>query len=117
VSHPKRTKHKHEIFKSMTTIKEDKFVWENGDYDYSVTQRIISGKFNKKRRKLIEQIARHFTYKWSAPYGRSNNGYALTCGHIHDCCGCLTRKGMDVEFKKWGNNHVAILKIRESRNF
>lgn len=98
-------------------IKEHKFQIEDGDFDFKLVQRTISGKITKKRRKAIEQIVRSFNRRWDAPYGISPNGYAYRCGCIHDCCGCLTSKGMNVKFQKLGNNHVAILSISESYNY
>jgi hypothetical protein len=98
-------------------IKEHKFTMQDGDFDSCVSQRTISGKFTKKRRKAIEQIVREFNRSWYAPYGISPNGYAYGCGCIHDCCGHLVRKGMGVDFKRIGNNHLAILSISESYNY
>jgi hypothetical protein len=98
-------------------IKEHKFQIEDGGFDFKLVQRTISGKFTKNRRKAIEKIVRQFNHKWDAPYGYSPNGYAYRCGCIHDCCGCLTSKGMNVQFQKLGNNHVAILSISESYNY
>lgn len=98
-------------------IKEHKFTLTDGEFDYAVAQRTISGKFTKKRRKAVEHIARQFNRKWDAPYGRSSNGYAYRCGCVHDCCGCLIGKGMSVEFNRIGNNHIAILSISESYNY
>lgn len=98
-------------------IKEHKFKMEDGEFDYCIMQRTISGKFTKKRRKTIEKIVREFNRQWDAPYGISPNGYAYRCGCVHDCCGCLTDKGMGVEFQKLGNNHIAVLSIRESYNY
>lgn len=98
-------------------IKEHKFKLEDGDFDYRVFQRKISGKFTKKRRKAIENVVRQFNRSWDAPYGVSPNGYAYRCGCTHDCCGCLVNKGMCLEFKKLGNNHIAVLSISESYNY
>jgi hypothetical protein len=98
-------------------VQEYKFKLHDGDYDYSVSHRIISGKFTKQRRKKIEKIVRKYNYIWSAPYGRSSNGYAYTCGCTRDCCGCISSKGMHFEFHKSGNNHIAILSIGESYNY
>jgi hypothetical protein len=98
-------------------IKEHKFTIRDGDFDHSVIRREISGKFTKKRRKLIEKVVRKFNRKWDAPYGYSPNGYAYRCGCDHDCCGCLVNKGMYVKFHRLGNNHVAVLSISESYNY
>ena len=98
-------------------IKEHKFTMEDGDFDSCVSERKVSGKFTKKRRKFIEQIVREFNRKWDAPYGYSPNGYAYRCGCDHDCCGCLVNKGMYVKFHRLGNNHVAVLSISESYNY
>ena len=101
----------------MAQVKEHKFKITDGEFDRCETQRVVSGRITKKRRKAIEHIVRSFNKKWDAPYGYSRNGYAYRCGCIHDCCGCLVSKGMSVEFKKLGNNHMAILTIGESYNY
>ena len=101
----------------MAKVKEHKFQITDSDFDGYESQRIISGKITKKRRKLIEHIVRSFNKRWEAPYGYSQNGYAYRCGCIHDCCGCLVHKGMYVDFQKSGNNHVAVLTISESYNY
>jgi hypothetical protein len=102
---------------NMVQVKEHKFKLVDGEFDSCESQRVISGKITKRRRKMIEHIVRSFNKKWEAPYGYSHNGYAYRCGCIHDCCGCLVSKGMWVEFKKIGNNHIAVLNIYESFNY
>lgn len=101
----------------MAKVKEHKFQMTDGEFGCYESQRTISGKITKKRRKMIEHIVRSFNKRWEAPYGYSANGYAYRCGHEHDCCGCLVSKGMIVQFNKLGNNHIAILTIGESYNY
>jgi HD superfamily phosphohydrolase YqeK len=98
-------------------MKEHKFKTEISDFDSCVSKRLITGKFTKKRRKLVQRAVRNFNRNWKAPYGFSPKGYAYTCGCVHDCCGCLIWKQMNIEFKKWGNNHVAVLTIEEVYNY
>ena len=101
-----------------TSIKESKFSIVDSDFDSTrISERVISGKITRARRKAIEHSVRTFNRKWEAPYGYSFNGYAYRCGCEHDCCGCLVGKGMTVEFRKLGNNHIAVMSIYESYNY
>ena len=101
----------------MTKVKEHKFQMTEGEFDSYESQRTISGKMTKKRRKLIEHIVRSFNKENDAPYGYSRNGYAYRCGCLHDCCGCLVSKGMSLEFKNLGNHQIAVLTISASYNY
>ena len=98
-------------------LNENKFKQIDGDYDYSRTERVITGKITKARRKAIEHAVRVFNREWSAPYGISPNGYAYNCGCSHDCCGCLTRKWANATFENWGKNNSAIIQINSRYNY
>jgi hypothetical protein len=107
----------YEMKTTYTNIKEYKFKIADGDFDSRISEREISGKITRARRKAIEHSVRKFNRTWEAPYGYSHNGYAYRCGCEHDCCGCLVHKGMAVEFRKLGKNHIAVLSIHENYNY
>ncbi len=58
---------------------------------------VFIGPLTKKTRKGLESYVRNFNRNWRSPYGE---GYS--CGHVHDCCGCLVRKYMRIELTNFG---------------
>ena len=70
------------------------------DLDCRIFTRTIHGRLTKYRYKKINKFIRTFNKDSRYPYGISKNGYAYTCGCSHDCCGCLSRQRMDMEFNQ-----------------
>lgn len=70
----------------------------NSDYDHHEQTRTITGRITKKRYEIIRRYMKHYNERFRAPYGRSERGYPYTCGHDHDCCGCLCRASMYLDF-------------------
>ena len=74
-------------------ILSEKFNWHQIPHEENLIVRtgtpILSGRLTDGRIKLIESGIEKVNYELSAPYGRSERGYAYTCGCMHDCCGHL----------------------------
>ena len=60
----------------------------DGDVDFEVVERVIKGRFTKKRFKTIHRAARE-RLGGKVPY----------CGCVYDCCGCLSSKGVSFDFR------------------
>lgn len=86
------------------------------DFDRQTAQRIISGRLTRKRYELISKAVRKWNNEHSAPYGRSQNGYAYNCGCEYDCCGCMTGESLYLNLTTIGVNRVQI-KITYSIGF
>jgi hypothetical protein len=89
-------------------MKTNKFKFES-DGDSVIAKRFISGRLTPKRYEIVKRYVRTFNRDNQFPYGVSPSGYAYTCGHEHDCCGCSTGKGMD--FELYSNGDTAIFEI------
>ncbi len=98
-------------------MKTSKFQYKVGDFDFAEYERKINGRITKNRRKAIERMVRVFNDIWSAPYGKSKNGYPYTCGCSHDCCGCLSTRSADLQFSLVGGMETATITISESFNY
>lgn len=83
------------------------------DFDTRVSVRTLTGNMTEARRERLDLIARLYTESHSAPYGVSPNGYAYTCGHEWDCCGCLIHDFMEVEHTESGST----IKIIQTFNY
>ena len=59
------------------------------DHDRLVTSRTIVGRVTPQRVNRIQSFIDAFNEENRYPYGQ---GYS--CGHEHDCCGCLTSESM-----------------------
>ena len=59
---------------------------------------IDAKKLTKERYQLIKRYVKRHNRQWFAPYGTSRQGYPYTCGHEWDCCGCIIRNRMTIEF-------------------
>ena len=68
---------------------------EYDDYDRLIKVRGLDGRITQKRIDIINSFIERFNDENAYPYGK---GYS--CGHVHDCCGCLVRKYMDIEISK-----------------
>lgn len=97
---------------NQITMKKEKFKTLDSDFDSLVGERVFSGRFTKRRRKILEKSVRRFNHNRSHPYGTSPNGYAYTCGCEHDCCGCLSR-----EYAMLSIDHHRFLKITIIQTF
>ena len=62
------------------------------DYDRLKQIREFHGRVTPKRLEIINSFVERFNEENRYPYGE---GYS--CGHIHDCCGCLSRNYMNIE--------------------
>lgn len=54
----------------------------------------------KSRWQTIMGYVRRYNYNGRYPYGMSERGYAYTCGHEWDCCGCLIRTRISIRIQK-----------------
>ncbi len=86
---------------------------DESDFDKRVSVRTLTGNMTEERRERLDLIARLYTESHEAPYGVSPNGYAYTCGHEWDCCGCLVHDFMDVEHTEGGST----IKIIQTFNY
>lgn len=43
-------------------------------------------------KRVMSEIRKEYPKRWNR-YGTSANGYAYSCGHEWDCCGCLSDVG------------------------
>jgi hypothetical protein len=78
---------------------KNKWVWCGQDDDDNTTKRVFSAStMTIKRLQTIRNYVKRHNAQWFAPYGTSPNGYAYTCGCSHDCCGCVTRNRMTIDF-------------------
>ncbi len=82
---------------------------ESHDMDSMAEFKTITGRITKSRYKIIHRYVRIRNYHLQAPYGRSEDGYAYSCGHEWDCCGCLCGGGMQMEFK---NGLITLIKYQ-----
>ena len=64
---------------------------EKSDYDYYQTSRAIVGRVTPQRVNRIQSFIDAFNEENRYPYGQ---GYS--CGHQHDCCGCLISESMSI---------------------
>jgi hypothetical protein len=62
------------------------------DYDRYESVRELVGRVTDKRIQAIDSFVMAFNEENRYPYGQ---GYS--CGHIHDCCGCLSSSYMSLE--------------------
>lgn len=62
------------------------------DYDSLRYMREIVGRVTEKRVDAVKRFIEMFNEENRYPYG---HGYS--CGHVHDCCGCLSSRYMDLE--------------------
>lgn len=84
-------------------MKHHKFEFsDSSDFDCRVEELVIKGKTTPLRTKLLESFTSRYNVENEAPYGLSPNGYAYTCGCLHDCCGCLIRTSMRLDEIKLG---------------
>ena len=65
---------------------------EKSDYDYYQTSRTIVGRVTPQRVNRIQSFIDGFNEENRYPYGQ---GYS--CGHTHDCCGCLVSERMSMD--------------------
>jgi hypothetical protein len=75
----------------MRNFKETK----DYDYDQHIKERHFVGRVTKNRIETINSFIETFNEQNMYPYGK---GYS--CGHIHDCCGCLVSNYMTAEIEK-----------------
>jgi hypothetical protein len=95
-------------------IKKQRFALSNeSEFDTRVLVRTFAGNLTEARREKLDLIARRYTESHSHPYGISPNGYAYTCGHEWDCCGCLIHDFMEVEYTE----RCATIKIIQTFNY
>jgi hypothetical protein len=79
---------------------KNKWEWCGTDDEDNTTKRVFNAStMTIKRLKTIRNYVKRHNAQWFAPYGISPNGYAYRCGCSHDCCGCVTRNRMVIEFK------------------
>ena len=62
------------------------------DYDRYVSSRTIVGRVTPQRVGRIQSFIDAFNDENRYPYGQ---GYS--CGHTHDCCGCLVSESMSMD--------------------
>lgn len=93
-----------------------KFKQAESDYDFSISERIISGRLTPLRYRILTRIVRKFNREHSAPYGVSPNGYAYNCGCERDCCGCMTSEKCNISFADNPDNTMRV-KITYSVGF
>jgi hypothetical protein len=62
------------------------------EVDYTLAERKIEGRLTKKRWEIIRNYVKRYNYNNESPYGVSPNGYSYNCGCEHDCCGCLSKR-------------------------
>jgi hypothetical protein len=62
------------------------------DYDRYESVRELVGRVTDKRIQAVDSFIMTFNEDNRYPYGQ---GYS--CGHIHDCCGCLSSSYMSFE--------------------
>ena len=86
----------------------NKFSEKSGDYDYVELTRNLVVRITPLRYKLITKSVRTWNFKHRYPYGISPNGYAYRCGCSHDCCGCLCREQMSVNFNCLGKDLYSV---------
>ena len=91
-------------FISMNNFKP----FKDDDYGSYTSVRQINGRVTKNRIKTIEAFIERYNQDNRYPYGQ---GYS--CGHIHDCCGCLVSTSMSMDVFK---ESVKIY-LQESYNF
>jgi hypothetical protein len=65
------------------------------DYDCLTKVRVFYGRITPKRVEIISSFIERFNEQNRYPYGQ---GYS--CGHIHDCCGCLVSTYMTIKIGK-----------------
>ncbi len=82
----------------MKAIKK-KWKLIDGDYDFSVEQKVICGRMTIKRYEIIRNFVKKYNREWRYRYGISPNGYAYGCGCEHDCCGCPS-SSMNISFNQ-----------------
>jgi hypothetical protein len=97
-------------------MRKFKYTETNG-HDYCVKSRTMTGRLTQKRYEILRRYVRKYNRDNSALYGVSPNGYAYTCGCERDCCGCLTRTRMDVDFQNFGRYAIITLFVSESYNY
>lgn len=90
----------------------------NSDYDHRESTRTITGRLTQKRYDVIRKYMKQYNERFRTPYGRSERGYPYTCGHDHDCCGCLISGDMQLDFSGLGANlSKVVLTINQSYNY
>lgn len=98
----------------------NKFKAIDGDYDFSLFERVIQGRLTKSRFKIINKVVKKWNYNHEAPYGYSMNGYPYRCGCEHDCCGCLSSENISVELQsinKDKSEYRISLKLNRTYNY
>lgn len=83
-------------------------LFEDNDFGSYESIREIKGRVTKNRIKIINSFIERYNKDNRYPYGQ---GYS--CGHIHDCCGCLVSTSMKLKASK---NTIKIY-LKESYNF
>lgn len=87
------------------------------DFDARIAEKTFLGRLTKKRYQLILNFVKRFNHNHSAPYGRSEAGYAYRCGCEHDCCGCLTSEYIDIELKRLHKTEFFTVSLKHVQSF
>ena len=76
----------------QTIIRNFNYQQHESDYDRYVSSRTIVGRVTPQRVGRIQSFIDAFNDENRYPYGQ---GYS--CGHTHDCCGCLVSESMSMD--------------------
>jgi len=78
---------------------KNKWEWCGKDDEDPTTKRVFdASRMTLARLDVIRGYVSRHNREWHAPYGVSPNGYPYNCGCEHDCCGCIIRNRMTIEY-------------------
>ena len=83
-------------------------LFEDNDFGSYKSLRELKGRVTKNRIKIVNSFIERYNNENRYPYGE---GYS--CGHVHDCCGCLTSTYMTIEATK----KTIKIYLKESYNY
>ena len=85
----------------MNILEKSSLIEVVADMDYRLyrgTLPVLSGRITPKRADIIKRAVDSINKNLAAPFGFSPEGYKYTCGHDHDCCGCMHRSQIIIWF-------------------